>query len=37
MIMQLLMDPGIPGIDTRQDEDDAVVDGSRHSSNRYQR
>ena len=34
---QLLMDPDIPGTDIRDDDDYAVVDGSRHSSNRYQR
>ena len=37
MIMQLLMDPGIPAIDIRDDEDDGGVDGSGHSSYGYQR
>ena len=37
MMKQLLMDPGILGTDTRDDEDDAVVHGCRHSRYRYQR
>ena len=36
MIMQLLMDPGIPAIDIRDDDDYAVVDGSGHPRYRYQ-
>ena len=31
------MDPGISRTDIRDDDDYAVVDGSRHSSYRYQR
>ena len=34
---QLLMDPGIPGTDIRDDDDEAVVDGSGHLTYRYQR
>ena len=37
MIMQLLMDSGIPAIDIRDDEDDGGVNGSGHSRYRYQR
>ena len=31
------MDLGIPGTDIRDDDDEAVVDGSRHLTHRYQR
>ena len=34
---QLLMDPGIPGTDIRDDDHEAVVDGSGHPRYRYPR
>ena len=36
-VMQLLIDPGVIATDIRDDDDEAVVDGSGHPRYRYQR